>query len=38
MIVLAILQRGLGDTFRTLTLQELAWCRAIVELPHHQGG
>ena len=37
-IVLAILQRGLGDTFRTLTVQELAWCLAIIELPHHQGG
>jgi hypothetical protein len=35
---LAILQRGLGDTFRTLTVQELAWCLAIIELPHHQGG
>jgi hypothetical protein len=37
-IVLAILQRGLGNTFATLSVQELAWCRMIVELPHHQGG
>jgi hypothetical protein len=37
-IVLTILQRGLGNTFATLSGQELAWCRMIVELPHHQGG
>jgi hypothetical protein len=37
-IVLAILQHGLGNTFATLSVQELAWCRMIVELPHHQGG
>jgi hypothetical protein len=37
-IVLAILQRGLGNTFATQSVQELAWCRMIVELPHHQGG
>jgi hypothetical protein len=29
-IVLAILQRGLGNTFATLSVQELAWCRMIV--------
>jgi hypothetical protein len=37
-IVLAILQRGLGNTFATLSVQELAWVCMIVELPHHQGG
>jgi hypothetical protein len=37
-IVHAILQRGLGDTFATLSPQELAWCSMIVELPHHKGG
>jgi hypothetical protein len=36
--VQAILQRGLGDTFDNLSAHELAWCRVIVELPHHQGG
>jgi hypothetical protein len=34
----AILQRGLGATFATLSPHELAWCRVIVELPHHKGG
>jgi hypothetical protein len=34
-IVQAILQRGLGTTFDTLSAHELAWCRVIVELPHH---
>jgi hypothetical protein len=37
-IVHAILQRGLGATFATLSSHELAWCRVIVELPHHKGG
>ena len=37
-IVQAILQRGLGATFDTLSAHELAWCRVIVELPHHKGG
>jgi hypothetical protein len=37
-IVHAILQRGLGDTFATMSAHELAWCRVIVELPHHKGG
>jgi hypothetical protein len=37
-IIQAILQRGLGATFDTLSEHELAWCRVIVELPHHQGG
>jgi hypothetical protein len=37
-IVHAILQRGLGATFATLSAHELAWCRVIVELPHHKGG
>ena len=37
-IVLAILQRGLGATFATLSPHELAWCCVIVELPHHKGG
>jgi hypothetical protein len=37
-IVQAILQRGLGYTFSTLSAQELAWYRVIVELPHHQEG
>jgi hypothetical protein len=34
----AILQRGLGATFATLSAHELAWCCVIVELPHHKGG
>ncbi len=37
----AILQRGLGATFATLSAleaHELAWCYVIVELPHHKGG
>ena len=37
-IVQVILQHGLGATFDTLSAHELEWCRAIVELPHHQGG
>ena len=39
-IVQAILQRGLRATFNTLEPcpHELAWCRVIVELPHHKGG
>jgi hypothetical protein len=37
-IVQAILQRGLVDTFYTLTERVLEWCRMIVELPHHKGG
>ena len=37
-IVHAILQRGLGATFATLSPHELAWCCVIVELPHHKGG
>ena len=37
-IVHALLQRGLGATFATLSPHELAWCRVIVELPHHKGG
>ena len=37
-IVLAILQRGLGDTYNTLPQHVLEWCRTIVELPHHEGG
>jgi hypothetical protein len=37
-IVQAILQHGPGATFDTLSAHELEWCRAIVELPHHQGG
>ena len=37
-IVPAILQRGLGATFETLSAHDLAWCRVIVELPHHKGG
>jgi len=37
-IVHAILQRGLGATFATLSAHELAWCLVIVELPHHKGG
>jgi hypothetical protein len=37
-IVHAILQRGLGATLATLSAHELAWCRVIVELPHHKGG
>jgi hypothetical protein len=37
-IVQAILQRGLGATFDTLSAKELAWCRVNVELPHHKGG
>ncbi len=37
-IVHAILQRGLGATFATLSAHELAWCCVIVELPHHKGG
>ncbi len=36
-IVHAILQRGLGATFATLSHHELAWCCVIVELPHHKG-
>jgi hypothetical protein len=36
-IVQAILQRGLGATFVTLSAHELAWCHVIVELPHHKG-
>jgi hypothetical protein len=36
-IVHAILQRGLGATFDTLSAHDLAWCRVIVELPHHKG-
>jgi hypothetical protein len=31
-------ERSLGDTCSTLSAQEMAWCRVIVELPHHQGG
>ena len=34
-IVQAILQRA---SFDTLSVHELAWCRAIVKLSHHQGG
>jgi len=37
-IVHAILQRGLGATFATLSPHELVWCCVIVELPHHKGG
>jgi hypothetical protein len=37
-IVLPILQRGLDNTFATLSGQEMAWCRMVVELPDHQGG
>jgi hypothetical protein len=37
-VVHAILQRGLGATFATLSAHELAWCCVIVELPHHKGG
>ena len=37
-IVHALLQRGLGATFATLSPHELAWCCVIVELPHHKGG
>jgi hypothetical protein len=37
-IVHAILQRGLGATFATLSPHELAWCCVIVELPHHKVG
>jgi hypothetical protein len=37
-IVHAILQLGLGATFVTLSVHELAWCSMIVELPHHKGG
>jgi len=39
-IVQDILQRGLGAgaTFDTLSAHELAWCRVIFELPHHEGG
>jgi hypothetical protein len=37
-IVHAILQRGLGANFATLSAHELAWCCVIVELPHHKGG
>jgi hypothetical protein len=37
-IVHAILQRGLGATFATLSLHELASCCVIVELTHHKGG
>ena len=36
-IVHAILQRGLGATFVTLSAHELACCCVIVELPHHKG-
>ena len=38
LIVKAILQRGLGATYDTLPAHILAWCRTIVELPHHEGG
>ena len=38
LIVIAILQRGLGDTYDTLPAHILSWCRTIVELPHHEGG
>jgi hypothetical protein len=34
----AILQRGLGDTYNTLSQHVSEWCRTIVELPHHEGG
>jgi hypothetical protein len=37
-IVHAILQRGLGATFATLSAHELARCCVIVALPHHKGG
>jgi hypothetical protein len=37
-IVQVILQQGLGATFNTLSAHELAWCRVIVESPHHKGG
>jgi hypothetical protein len=37
-IVHAILEWGLGATSDTLSAHELAWCRVIVELPHHKGG
>jgi hypothetical protein len=36
-IVQAILQRGLRATYETLSAHELAWCRVIVESPHHKG-
>jgi hypothetical protein len=35
-IIQAILQQGLGATFENLSAYELAWCRVIVELPHHR--
>jgi hypothetical protein len=38
LIVKAILQRCLGATYDTLPAHVLAWCRTIVELPHHEGG
>ena len=31
-------RRGLGDTYNTLPVHVLEWCRTIVELPHHEGG
>jgi hypothetical protein len=37
-IVHPILQRGLGATFDTLSVHDLAWCHVIVELPYHKGG
>jgi hypothetical protein len=38
LIVNAVLQHGLGATYDTLPAYILAWCRTIVELPHHEGG
>ena len=34
----AILQRGMGGTFYRKPPADKAWCRMIVELPHHRGG
>ena len=36
--IVQAIQRGLGDTFGTLTARVLKRCRIIVELPHHEGG
>ena len=37
-ITRAILQRGMGGTFDRKPPADKAWCRMIVELPHHRGG
>ena len=37
-ITRAILQRGMRGTFDRKPPADRAWCRMIVELPHHRGG